>query len=442
MSLYHERRDILSWGRIDRQPQSVASPRFVEDLPGLLRNRPEGSLLAVGRCRSYGDSIRNSLGSLILTPRLDRFLSFDATTGVLRAEAGCTLNDIMLRLVPKGWFVPVTPGTRFVTLGGAVANDVHGKNHHRAGTFGRHVQRFSLLRSDGTRHVLSPGDGNGLFEATIGGLGLTGIIEWVELKLQKIASSDLDVEIVPFANLQDFWNLAGESADSHEHTVAWIDCSGRGTSLGRGVFSRANWCQDGPLKPHGTKVRLGMPVEAPSFTLNRMTVAAFNKVYYRAQARKAGNSRQHYAQVFHPLDGIAEWNRLYGRRGFWQYQCVLPPGTMKGATASLLDEISKSGEGSFLSVLKTFGDVPSPGMLSFPMEGSTLALDFPNRGQATLALLARLDEIVSQAGGRLYAAKDGRLPKDLWISGYQRLPQFAGHVDPGLNSDFWRRVSQ
>ncbi len=442
ISPFVERADLLSWGRIGRAPQKVACPRFTDEIPHLLRHRPAGPVLAVGQCRSYGDSIRNGSGAVIQTTRLDRFLEFDPSTGVLVAEAGCTLNDILFRLAPEGWFVPVTPGTRFVTLAGAIANDVHGKNHHRQGTFGRHVRRIGLVRSDGDLREISLTSDPELFKATIGGIGLTGVIVWAEIQLQRISSTDLDVEIIPFSELDAFWTLAANSVETHEHTVAWIDCTKCGQGLGRGIFSRANWCSDGPLSPHAARSRLGVPAETRLPLLNRLTMSAFNESYYRLQARKAGRHRQHYSQVFHPLDGISGWNRMYGKAGFWQYQCVLPPATMRAATAALLDTVSTSKAASFLSVLKTFGALRSPGLLSFPMDGATLALDFPNRGAETLALLSRLDTIVHDAGGRLYAAKDGRMPRAMWTAGYDQLETFAALIDPAFSSDFWRRVSQ
>jgi len=372
---------------------------------------------------------------------LDRFISLDLETGTLTAEAGITLGEIMRRVVPHGFFLPVTPGTRFVTLGGVIANDVHGKNHHRTGTFGRHVLSFKLLRHDGAE-ILSPAEsGNGLFEATIGGLGLTGLIEWAEIKLEPIRSSFLNAEILPYGRLSEFWDIAEASIITHEHTVAWFDCTARGPRAGRGMFSRANWSVDGELVPHSDRRRLRVPVDAPTGLLNPLTVKLFNRLYYAAQKRKAGAVRLHYSQFFHPLDSIANWNRLYGRHGFWQYQCIVPSSTMKDAIAALLDEIALSGQASFLAVLKTCGPLPSPGMLSFPMEGATLALDFRNRGVDTDKLFSRLDAIVADAKGRLYAAKDGRIPKAVWARGYPKVGRFLSHIDRRFCSDFWRRVA-
>jgi FAD/FMN-containing dehydrogenase len=435
------RDDAQSWGRVVRQPQHVASPRFTDELPPLLSGKQTKTVLPVGLQRSYGDSVLNSEGRLISMAGLDRFVALDRAKATLKAEAGVTLGEIMRRIVPHGFFLPVSPGTRFVTLGGAIANDVHGKNHHRAGTFGRHVSSFKLLRHDGAA-IVTPSEGSkGLFEATIGGLGLTGLIEWAEIELQPIRSSYLDVDLIPYGGLGEFWDIAEASTVTHEHTVAWIDCTAKGRSGGRGIFSRGNWSREGRLAVHNGRPRLGVPAAAPNGLLNTLTVKMFNEVYYAAQKWKAGAHCQHYSQFFHPLDGIANWNRLYGKRGFWQYQCAVPTPTMKDAIPALLAEIASSGQGSFLAVLKTCGPLPSPGMLSFPMEGATLALDFPNCGAATLELLSRLDAIVREAKGRLYAAKDGRIPKNMWAAGYPELERFLAHTDPYFASDFWRRVA-
>ena len=435
------RDDALSWGRAVRRPQHVASPRFADQLPRLLTAGPARTVLPVGLQRSYSDSVLNSDGALIFMTGLDRFIAFDRSTRKLRAEAGVTLGEIMRRVVPLGFFPPVTPGTRFVTLGGAIANDVHGKNHHSAGTFGRHVFSFKILRHDGGAVVAASEGGGGLFEATIGGLGLTGLIEWAEIELQPIRSSYLDVDLIPYGGLKEFWEIAEASTITHEHTVAWIDCTASGRRAGRGIFSRANWSAEGCLSVHSERQRLGVPALVPGGLLNALTVKAFNEVYYTIQKWKSGLHRQHYSQFFHPLDGVANWNRLYGGKGFWQYQCAIPCCTMKDAIAALLNEIAASGQGSFLAILKTCGPVPSPGMLSFPLEGATLALDFPNRGVETFKLFSKLDAIVSEAKGRLYAAKDGRIPKAMWAAGYSQLERFLGFIDPRFASDFWRRVA-
>ena len=440
-STFIARPDFLSWGRVTRKPQRVAGPRFRSELAELLAEAGQGPLLATGLRRSYGDSCLNSEGATIDMRGVDRLLAFDPETGVLDAEAGASLSQIIAFAAPRGWFLPTTPGTRFVTLGGAVANDVHGKNHHRAGSFGNHVKSFGLLRSDGRQARVTRESDPDLFAATIGGLGLTGIICTVELQLEKIGGAFLDVETLPYGNLSEFWALAEESAVNFEHTVSWIDAVARGADFGRGVFSRANWRTNGAFDVHSDRTWKNFPLDAPSLLLNRFTVGAFNEAYFRRNAAKAGKSVQHYGPFFYPLDAIHNWNRLYGSRGMFQYQCVVPPGEAPTAVAALLREIAGAGQASFLAVLKTFGDRASPGLLSFPRPGATLALDFPNRGGDTLALMARLDAIVMEAGGALYPAKDGRITPDMFRRSFPRWQEFLPHKDPRMESDFWRRVA-
>ena len=434
-------KQFTSWGRIEHPRHFIASPRFRNELPRIVALRGERSLLAVGLGRSYGDTILNTEGCLIETTGLDRVISFDREAGILRAEAGLSIHDALRLLVPAGWFLTTTPGTRFVTLGGAVANDVHGKNHHTAGSFGCSVRRLGLLRSDGSEVELARSDASNLFCSTIGGLGLTGIITWVEIDLVRIPSAYLDVERFVFDNISSFFDLASR-AQSFEHTVAWFDCANSGSKLGRGIFQGANWSRSGGLAPHTPRQKLTMPIDAPSWALNGLAVRSFNALYHQLQKRPPLKTTQHYAAVFHPLDAIGGWNRLYGRRGFYQYQCVIPPSSAENAVTDLVRHIARAGTGSFLAVLKTFGSRASPGLLSFPREGATLALDFPNRGPETLDLLARLDEIVLEAGGRLYPAKDGRMSARMFQAGYGSvLPAFQTCLDPALSSQFWRRVS-
>ena len=275
-----ERDDVLSWGRVVREKQYVAHPNFRDELPRLIAAPERESKLATGLRRSYGDSCLNGAGAVIDVTGLDRFMAFDPQTGRLRAEAGVSLSAVLQLVVPHGWFLPTTPGTRFVTLGGAVANDVHGKNHHRAGAFGAHVVAIGLIRSDGRRLVLEPDNEPDLFRATIAGLGLTGVIEWVELQLTPIRSAYLDVEILPYENLDAFWRVAEESVQLSEHTVSWVDCMTRGAHEGRGVFTRANWADDRRFDAHSDRTFKNLPVEFPGFALNRLTVGAFNEAYY------------------------------------------------------------------------------------------------------------------------------------------------------------------
>jgi L-gulonolactone oxidase len=441
MNSFTRRLDYTSWGRVVRAEHAVAKPRFPDQLADCLANGGQhASTLAIGLRRSYGDSALNSRERLIDMTRLDRLIAFDAEAGLLRADAGLSIDALLQVIVPKGWFLSTTPGTRFVTLGGAVANDVHGKNHHRSGSLGCSVRSIGLMRSDAPPQRLKPGEP--LFQATLGGLGLTGIITDVELSLARIGSAYLEVERVPFRDIGEFFRVAGESTERFEHTVAWIDCANAGETLGRGIFQRANWCADGELTSHRRRTGPALPIDLPGRVLNRLTVRLFNKLYYRLQQRGPRRQRLHYAPVFYPLDSLRDWNRIYGRAGFYQYQCVVPSNVQEAAIRDLVAIIARSGAASFLAVLKTFAARHSGGLVSFPMEGATLALDFPNRGAATLELLAKLDTVVSAAGGRLYPAKDGRMPAAMFQAGYPEWTRLRALKDPALSSDFWRRVCQ
>lgn len=430
---------VASWGRLERPPHQVARPWFRDALPrvvsALSADRPG---LAVGLRRSYGDSALNPGGRLIDMTGLDRLISFDRETGLVRAEAGISLSQLIAVLAPEGWFPPTVPGSRFVTLGGAVANDVHGKNHVEVGSFGNWVTRLKLHRSDGPAR--ETGLGEPLFHATVGGLGLTGLIEWVEFQATPIGGSFLDVEETPFASLDGYFELMASRSGAIEHNVAWIDCFAQGAALGRGVLSSASWAAAGSRRIHRERPGLAAPFDLPGFALNRLTVGGFNAAYRSAKSFTAGRRTRHYADVFFPLDGVAGWNRLYGGRGFYQYQCVVPRADARAAITDLLTLISNSGQGSFLAVLKEFGPIEPVGLLSFPMEGSTLALDFPNRGQRTLDLFRELDAVVAAAAGRIYPAKDARAPADLYRAGYPGLAGFGEFIDPAFRSGFRTRV--
>ncbi len=432
---------LVSWGRVVRAPHRIAKPAYPDELDRLISSlTPEEPGLAIGLRRSYGDSNLNPNGAVIDMTGLDAMIAFDRETGVIRAEAGVSLSQCLQVLVPAGYFLPTTPGTRFVTLGGAVANDVHGKNHHSAGTFGASVTRLSLRRSDAEPQILEPGDA--LFHATIGGLGLTGVIDWVEFQAARIPSAYLDAEDIAFANVNDYFDLMKDRAASYEHSMAWIDCLAGGDNLGRGVLSCANWSDKGRLKPHRENPRLALPLDAPGFALNTVSVKAFNAAFNALKKTREGASHPHYQSFLYPLDSIADWNRMYGSKGFYQYQCVIPVDAARDGAVDILQAIAASGQGSFLAVLKDFGPAEPVGLLSFPMEGTTLALDFPNKGETTLRLMSKLDDIVKQTGGRLYPAKDGRISADMFQSGYPQWEGFRQFVDPVLSSGFWKRVSQ
>lgn len=424
-------RRYQSWGRHPQAEHDVETLCW-RDEPLPLERHPEKTVLPFGNGRSYGDACLNDSGVLIDVGRLDRIIEFDRERGTLSCEAGVTVAEILELCIPHGWFIPVTPGTRFVTLGGAVANDVHGKNHHRAGAFGNHVRRFELARSDRRSMLCSPTDNGEWFSATVGGLGLTGVVLWAEIQLKR-APAAVDVETIPVRGLDDFIRLSSESDATHEYTVAWIDCLARRDALGRGVFMRANHCADGTPAPRSRGRRLRVPFAPPVSPLNAATLKAFNTLYYNTRRRA---SRTAGLEFFYPLDGIENWNLLYGRRGFLQYQCVVPAAEHVHA---LLETIARYRTGSFLAVLKRLGNVASLGLMSFCQPGYTLALDFPNRPR-TFTLLDELDEIVREAGGAVYPAKDARMSGASFRAFFPEWKRFSRFVDPAFSSSLWRRV--
>lgn len=429
---------MLSWGRYPKIAHAhVYKPAWNDQVPAILQDVAPGSLLPFGLGRSYGDSCLNAGRELIACRRLNRILGFDETTGMIRCESGVTLSDIIDVFLPKGWFLPVTPGTRFVTLGGAIANDVHGKNHHRAGTLGAHVRQIGLHRSNDGLAACSAEVNSDMLRATIGGLGLTGVIAWADIQLKPVAGPWMEAESVPFQSLEQFLELNRESNDRFEYTVAWLDCfAGKNA---RGIFFRGNHAADQGKEFH-SKRGPKLPMALPAWMLNRYSVKAFNSAYYRIQAARKNASVVAYDSFFYPLDSIRQWNLLYGKQGFLQYQCVIPE-TNIGAIEELLDRIARSGMGSFLGVLKQFGSAPPSGMLSFPRPGLTIALDFAMRGERTLKLMQSLDEIVLQSGGALYPAKDARMGPALFEASFPRWREFVPYIDPKISSSFWRRVT-
>ena len=427
---------VSSWGRLSAEPHHVFSARDLPALQQALRHSSNPGL-AHGMGRSYGDACLNPGGTLWLTGGLDHFIAFNEDNGRLVCEAGVLLRDIQRLAVPRGWMLPVTPGTQLVTVGGAIANDVHGKNHHVLGSFGDHVQRLTLLRTNGETIECGPHERSDWFAATVGGVGLTGIITQAELQLRRTPGPWLDTETLAYANLDEFFQLADASEAHWEHTVSWIDCiSGGG---GRGVFMRGNPIVTAP-RPLPTAQQRTMPLVPPVSLVNRLSLRPFNVAYYHLKKWRAGRAITHYEAFFYPLDNLLEWNRMYGPRGFFQYQSVVPRAVGRDAIQAMLREIARSGDGSFLAVLKTFGNRQPVGMLSFAQPGVTLALDFPNHGARTHRLFERLDAIVRQAQGRIYLAKDARMPRELFEAGYPRLPEFLPYRDPGISSGLSRRL--
>jgi FAD/FMN-containing dehydrogenase len=429
-----------SWGRFPQiAQQGLRLAWRGDELPEPLEGT--SSLLPYGNGRSYGDVCLNRGGTVIDTRSLNRFVSFDAETGVLRCESGVLLSQILELCVPKGWFLPVSPGTRYVTIGGALANDVHGKNHHKAGTLGCHVRALELLRSDGSRQLCTPDENADLFAATIGGLGLTGLVTWVEIALRKIDGPLLREESIKFANLQEFFRLSELSDADYEYTVAWIDCIAKGASLGRGLFARANHTDSkSQVVDVDRGARVSVPFQPPFSLINRLSLKSFNAFWYMRQRQKQHTRTIHHRPFFYPLDTIGDWNHIYGPRGMLQYQCVLPGEDGRAVLRNMLSDIASKGSGSFLVVLKIFGDRESPGMLSFPRPGVTLALDFPNTPDV-FRQLDRLDAMTREVGGAVYPAKDARMSAESFQSYFPRWKEFAGFVDPAFSSSFWRRVT-
>ncbi|HEX4021871.1 MAG TPA: FAD-binding oxidoreductase [Acidobacteriaceae bacterium] len=427
-----------SWGRYPQVECELRSLHWASDFPP--RGDLPQALLPVGMGRSYGDVCLLEGGTLFSTVGLNRLLSFDVQTGLLRCESGVTLAEILNFAVPLGWFLPVTPGTKYVTVGGAIANDIHGKNHHVAGTFGCHVPRFELVRSDGTRMICSADQNPEWFAATIGGMGLTGFIPWAEVQLRPIVSRNICYEGVCFHGLDEFLALSAGSSRV-EYTVAWIDCVSRGRNFARGIYMQGDHSQiPDPLKPTPDP-RLLVPFDLPGWVLNRASMRIFNGVYYHKQLRRHVSTLMDYEPFFYPLDKVLHWNRIYGQRGFLQFQCVVPFANGRDGMLEILKAIADSGLGSFLAVLKVMGEPESPGLMSFPMPGITLALDIPIHPGVTFPLFDRLAEMTRELGGRLYPAKDARMTATQFQTFYPQWQQLAAYRDPAFSSSFWERVT-
>jgi FAD/FMN-containing dehydrogenase len=413
-----------------------------QEIPAALLR--DAQYLCLGLGRSYGDSCLPSAGSALLMSPLNKLRSFDEKTGIISAEAGLSLAALLDFIVPRGWFIPVSPGTKYVTLGGAIANDIHGKNHHKRGTFGCHVLEMEVQRSNGETIICSPSRASDFFAATVGGLGLTGVITCCTLQLIPIASAYVNAETIRTTGLDDFFSLEDESARDWEYSMSWVDCMAQGKKRGRGIFFRGNHAQSGnPAEEYAAQAqwKLTVPFQAPSWILNRWSIRAFNELYYQRQQSRLKQGRMAIDPFFYPLDHVLHWNRMYGQRGLLQYQFVLE--TQKHQELKdIFDVIAQSGMGSFLAVLKKFGDIRSPGMLSFPREGYTLTLDFQNQGDRSRALFQKLDAIVLKAGGRLYPAKDALMSPELFQSGYPQWREFTRYIDPKFTSQFWQRVSR
>lgn len=403
---------VHGWGRYPVVEADLIAPATTGQTARALAGRAGASLIARGLGRSYGDS---ALAPLIVDslPR-HLLLDFDAATGVVRCEAGATLKDLLDVLLPLGWFPPVTPGTKFVTIGGAIASDVHGKNHHGEGCFSEHVLSFELMLADGRVLTCSRAAHPELFHATCGGMGLTGILISASVRMRRVASAYIDQTTLRAASLAEVLALFEQHRDA-TYSVAWIDCVTGGARLGRSLLMLGEHASEGGLAALPSRSRT-LPVDLPPQLLNRYSVGAFNALYYHKP--RAARQVVHYEPYFYPLDGLLHWNRLYGKAGFVQYQFVIPRAAGAGALAAIVARIAASGRGSFLAVLKTFGPA-NDNYLSFPVEGYTLALDFKLEA-GLFALLDELDAMVLAAGGRLYLAKDARMSAATFAHSYPR----------------------
>lgn len=428
-----------SWGRYPSYNARTIPINWQSDYAPAIANLHNGAL-PVGMGRSYGDSCLLKDGNLLVTTGMSRLLAFDPESGLITAEAGITLAQILDFAVPRGFFLPVSPGTKYVTLGGAIANDIHGKNHHVAGTFGCHITQFELIRSDGTRRLCTPTENPDWFAATIGGLGLTGFISWAQLRLKPIVSRMIDYEGIQFHGIDEFLDLTTQSQNV-EYSVSWVDCASTGKNFARGVFMQGDHSQKrDELKPSPAP-KLVFPFEAPGYALNHTTVSLFNTAFFHKQIHKRVVALQDYEPFFYPLDKILHWNRLYGKSGLLQFQYVIPWEHAREGTIAILREVANSGLASFLAVLKVFGDVPSPGLMSFPKPGITLALDFPIKPDKSFPLFERLADMTREFGGRLYPAKDAAMTAPQFQAFYPQWQQFARYKDPLLTSSFWERVT-
>jgi decaprenylphospho-beta-D-ribofuranose 2-oxidase len=443
---------LTGWGRVAPSSAVLAEPASAANAAVLLQaGGPVTGVIPRGLGRSYNNAAQCEGGVVISTGRLNQIIELNPDTGVVTCEAGVSLEQLMVAGLPSGWFVPVSPGTRQVTVGGAIAADVHGKNHHVAGSFASHVTSFDLLLPGGELRTVTRQAEPGLFWATVGGMGLTGLIVRATVQLKRVATSRVRVDTVRTADIDETMAVLAEHDRGYGYTVAWSDCLASGGRLGRSVITSGDFAELGDL-PASAKAdpfafrpgaRLGLPDRFPPGLINRYTVGLANEAYYRKAPRQRQGEIQTIGQFFHPLDAIRNWNRAYGPGGFRQYQYVVPFG-QEAAVRRSFEMVSRAHAPSFVTVLKRFGE-GDPGLLSFPMAGWTLALDFPARTPGLAGLLDRLDELVLEAGGRVYLAKDSRVPAGVLAEMYPRLAEFRklrADLDPEqlLASDLSRRL--
>ena len=441
---------ISGWGHFPRYECDLYRPEAIAELQALVESDSSASLIARGQGRSYGDAALNEGSGVVLQERLDRLLGFDAEKGVLHCEAGVTLAEIIDLFLPLGFFPAITPGTKNISLGGAIAADVHGKNHHRDGTISAQILDFRLMTSRGEVLDCSRTENADVFWATLGGMGLTGVVLDLRLRLRPVESAYLHGDTRRTRNLDETLEEVLGHDQEYDYAVAWVDCITGRRSLGRSVLLRArpapvsdlpSRLQNSPFRIR-QRPRLDVPFYWPDFALNRITMGLGNQAYYTKH--RTGQRLVGYERYFYPLDSIRNWNRIYGRRGVLQYQLVLPTDTCRAGLVEIMGKVTASGLASFLAVLKSTGP-SNEGPLSFPIEGASLAMDFPNRGDELFALLRSLDQIVLRHGGRTYLAKDSILDPDTFRAMYPRHSEFLeikARVDPEqrFSSSLARRI--
>lgn len=426
--------ELKSFGGVKSAGTELNAPANLAEVSAAMLGKP---YLPVGSSRSYGDVGLVSSALALSSTKLHRIVSFDPETGQLVCESGVLLGELQSFGLAQGWMLSVTPGTSLITVGGAIANDVHGKDHHFAGTFGHHVEEIVLVRSNGEMVTCSENENEELFRATIGGLGLTGFIVQATIRLKSVTGPYLETENLEFSTIGEFFQISSESAEKWQANVAWFDCST--SKSGRGIFNRGN---PSPLQmPIAEKRKSKLTVPKLPFSLvNPSTLDAFNGLYFQTQKLGLGQRVSHYQDFYYPLDRISHWNRIYGPKGFFQFQSVIPPVNAVAATEEILNVIKRSGEGSFLAVLKVFGTKPAAGLLSFARQGVTLALDFPNRDAKTIHLFESLHAIVLESGGAMNPSKDALMSRELFNAGFPQTSEFSKHRDPMCVSDLSRRL--
>ncbi len=430
-------KNFSSWGNYPDVQNTVLTHHSQDELNTQVLKYND--IIPFGNGRSYGDS---ALSTYAIYMKPDHFfIDFDQKTGILHCQSGVLLADILEYFVPRGWFLKVTPGTKLITVGGAIASDVHGKNHHIEGCFSECVQTFSLMMGDGNILACSKTEHRELFLATCGGMGLTGVILDAKIQLKKINSQFLNQTTIKTDNLKETFEMFEKHKD-YTYSVAWIDCLATGKHQGKCLLMVGNFRDDGKLD-YKPKQKLTIPFNFPSFTLNKWTVKAFNWLYYKKVKEKISQQKVTIDSFFYPLDSIGRWNRIYGKQGFTQYQFILPLENSFQGLEEVLTAISKSGKGSFLAVLKLYGKA-NDNFLSFPMEGYSLALDFKIE-KGLFKLLDQLDVIVANYGGRVYLAKDVRVKKEIFEQGYPNVEKFRAfrkkyQLEKKFNSLQSRRV--